>query len=772
MMVDEILSRFEGVEGGNGRWTAKCPGHEDHRNSLSIGVREDDGAILLNCHASCDKGDILQAVGLQFRDLFPQSNGYQQGRADRPTPHANGSANGRGTLVKAYDYVDAAGSLVFQACRFEPKNFVQRRPNGSGGWVYNLQGVKTVPYRLRDILGSVEEPVLVVEGEKDADNLAALGLVATSNAGGAGKWKAEFADWLQDRDVFILPDNDEPGEKHAEQVAASAHGNAATVRIVRLPDLPPKGDVSDWLAAGGTKEQLLALCEAAEVWVPSPEPVEGRIPSPENNSADRRTSATNGKKQADRPNTATRRRAITNAHFEQDADGKAKVAPLAMAQIVENIQAATDDWPRRVQGDLFAYDGGNVTWLTTTDALMGWLGTVTGVPPRFKRDASLHTGAHVFQELRRLATDYLAVEQLPHEPPTEGHFYACPMPEPGDGSKLDSLVSRFNPETAEDADLIRLMFATLFWGGRSGSRPAFVFTAEAGRGVGKTSCAEMAGHLAGGIIELSANEDASVMKQRLLSPEGITRRVALLDNVKSHKFSWAELEALITAPVISGKRLYVGEGSRPNNLVFCVTLNGVSLSKDLAQRSVIIKLRKPTHSGTWKEETRQFIDNNRAALIADCIGFLKRDRTPLARYSRWGAWEHDVLERLPNGAAVQAAILERQDVADVESEEFGIITDYFRARLAGLHYDLSEDVLFLPSSVVGDWYCKATNERLGVTAVSRRLKQAIGEGMLPTLSVATRNDIGRGFIWWGGQAGTEAQLKTDIESRLSQEGRL
>ena len=75
MTVEEILTRFNGVEGGNGKWTCRCPAHEDNRNSLSVGVREDDGAILLNCHANCEKSAILQAAGLQFRDLFPQANG-------------------------------------------------------------------------------------------------------------------------------------------------------------------------------------------------------------------------------------------------------------------------------------------------------------------------------------------------------------------------------------------------------------------------------------------------------------------------------------------------------------------------------------------------------------------------------------------------------------------------------------------------------------------------------------------------------------------------
>ena len=92
----------------------------------------------------------------------------------------------------------------------------------------------------------------MAEGEKDCDTLSRLGLVATCNAEGAGKWRQSHADRLKGRRVAILPDNDDAGRKHAEQVAASLQGKATDVRVVALPGLADKGDVSDWLAHGGT----------------------------------------------------------------------------------------------------------------------------------------------------------------------------------------------------------------------------------------------------------------------------------------------------------------------------------------------------------------------------------------------------------------------------------------------------------------------------------------------------------------------------------------
>jgi putative DNA primase/helicase len=126
--------------------------------------------------------------------------------------------------------------------------------------------VRVVPYRLPELLAEPKRGVFVVEGEKDVDNLVRIGVLATCNAGGAGKWSAEHANFLQGRNVAVLPDNDKPGRNHAQQVAITLQGIAASVRLVDLPNLPPKGDVSDWVAAGGTKDALGRLALAAPVW--------------------------------------------------------------------------------------------------------------------------------------------------------------------------------------------------------------------------------------------------------------------------------------------------------------------------------------------------------------------------------------------------------------------------------------------------------------------------------------------------------------------------
>lgn len=165
-----------------------------------------------------------------------------------------------------YPYCDAAGNLVFEVVRKVPKDFRQRRPDPGqpGRWLWNLKGIERIPYRLSELLAApVDSLVFVVEGEKDADRLASLGLVATCNAGGAGKWRKEYSQHLQGRAVVILPDNDEAGHDHAADVAKKLAGIAASVRIIELPGLPEKGDVSDWLDAGNTFADLDALVTAS-----------------------------------------------------------------------------------------------------------------------------------------------------------------------------------------------------------------------------------------------------------------------------------------------------------------------------------------------------------------------------------------------------------------------------------------------------------------------------------------------------------------------------
>ena len=186
-------------------------------------------------------------------------------------PPTNGAANGtRLNIAATYDYRDESRALLFQVLRLVPRDFRQRRPDPAGrhGWTWKLGDVRRVLYRLPELTAAdPSQPVFVCEGEKDTDNLRGLGLVATCNPGGASngrsKWRPEYGEHLRGRDVVILPDNDDAGRTHARQVHAALKGVARSVRMLELPGLPHKGDVSDWIAKGGTAAVLLRFANDA-----------------------------------------------------------------------------------------------------------------------------------------------------------------------------------------------------------------------------------------------------------------------------------------------------------------------------------------------------------------------------------------------------------------------------------------------------------------------------------------------------------------------------
>jgi KaiC/GvpD/RAD55 family RecA-like ATPase len=170
-------------------------------------------------------------------------------------------------IEATYDYTDEHGNVLYQVVRKVGKNFRQRRP-WNGRWVWGLGDYHPVPFMLPALVSASSGPILIAEGERDCQNLARKGVVATCNNGGAGNFKPEIAHWFAGRAVAILPDNDEPGRKHAKQVAAILQPVALSVKILEIPNLPEKGDVSDFLQRGGTVAQLMEIYENAQEWTP------------------------------------------------------------------------------------------------------------------------------------------------------------------------------------------------------------------------------------------------------------------------------------------------------------------------------------------------------------------------------------------------------------------------------------------------------------------------------------------------------------------------
>jgi hypothetical protein len=156
----EILTKLSDVTRTRNGWTARCPAHDDHRPSLSVAVG-DDGRVLVHCFAGCTPEQVVAAVDMRMADLAPTM-----------------------TIVATYPYRDEHGAFLYENVRSSPKTFRLRRRGAKGEWVWKMDGVRRVPYRLPELQG--QRLVVLVEGEKDADNVAALGLPATTTPMGAG----------------------------------------------------------------------------------------------------------------------------------------------------------------------------------------------------------------------------------------------------------------------------------------------------------------------------------------------------------------------------------------------------------------------------------------------------------------------------------------------------------------------------------------------------------------------------------------------------------
>ncbi len=251
--VESFLTRLNGVRRTGTGWQARCPCRNDDDNpSLSIGQGK-DGRVLVNCHRGngCDAVEICNSIGIKVTDLYPPR---QEER--------------KLTLVATYDYRDETGALLFQKQRFVDqwgkKTFKQRRPDPSNSkkWIYSLEGVDKILYRLPQVMQAKRdhEVIWLVEGEKDADTLVAQGLCATTPPNGAGKWFDIHTQALEGAIVFIIADNDEVGREHAEDVAKVLTENGCTVSTW----IPPKGfkDVTDLIEAGKTIDDLVELKDA------------------------------------------------------------------------------------------------------------------------------------------------------------------------------------------------------------------------------------------------------------------------------------------------------------------------------------------------------------------------------------------------------------------------------------------------------------------------------------------------------------------------------
>lgn len=554
----------------------------------------------------------------------------------------------------------------------------------------------------------------VCEGEKCAEALQALGFLATTSQGGSGR--PHETDWTPAArfdEVILWQDVDAPNPEtgirpgeHYTAIVSEKILEAATLLQIQAPAIlivnlrserdPLSGrEVGAGMADG---EDVFDLIESLRIEGKDDAGVVSTLTDYMYRFA-RRTMKREPIKFPNQPEpleiAAGERAEIANFIKEKrqrkklDEDGKPTgetedywvYLQRPMDEIRSTVMKIGKGWPSRLCAPgartptLFLEEkaGERIRWIPSSEVFESWMheiGTLKFNPKQDCDRANYVKTSNLFHYFggSTKVNEFLAVESRPHEPLIPKHYYAWRPPagyEP-DGRYLLQMLNFFtNAKDNKARALIAAAFLTGAWGGPYGKRPCIVVTAP-DRGCGKTTLTWAVGKVWGGLMDIELGKHAEEeLITRLLSPDALTKRVAVLDNVKG-VVSSPTLEKLVTCEVINGRRLYTGDASRPNTLMYFITANGVRLSRDMGQRSFFVELNKPSPSADWERSVNTFVALNADYVVADCIALL-RDKKPVRSLhisDRWSLWCEEVLLVACTHPAL-AAWVEGVDIADV-----------------------------------------------------------------------------------------------------------
>lgn len=283
MTIDEVVSRLDKVKKSGSGHTALCPAHNDSKRSLSISQGA-DGKILVKCFAGCSIISIVKAIGLELKDLFADT-AFPTARLNSNSSKTEKVAKAPKVIDTVHEYKDVDGVILYENVRYKPKGFSQRRPDGNGGYIYNLDGMDRVPYRLPELLDAIKngtDEILLTEGEKDADNLRSLGFTVTSFK----NWTESLNQYINGAHAVLFRDHDKSGMKQANDAAHTIAAVAQSVKVIDLFDGESPAekhgrDISDWIVARRDErldneaiaEQLALIVEGSGPWTDAPDAI-------------------------------------------------------------------------------------------------------------------------------------------------------------------------------------------------------------------------------------------------------------------------------------------------------------------------------------------------------------------------------------------------------------------------------------------------------------------------------------------------------------------
>lgn len=439
---------------------------------------------------------------------------------------------------------------------------------------------------------------------------------------------------------------------------------------------------------------------------------------------------------------------------DEDGETQPKTKPLPFNEVSDKVAGLLQGKVANVYGELVLLPSipeDEAVLVKKTADLFALLGNMFRGVPDWKKGQNFMTKEELFSSLKVVLPNLQSIEKAPHYPLMKNIHYVLPeLPKP-DMEALEALLDFFSPETEYDRDLILAMFLTTLWGGPAGQRAPFLVTSKDGRGVGKSTLAETAAKLLNQIpIQASTRLDSNDLTKRLLSLEAKKSRIVLFDNEVSttQKIANAGMASLFTTGQISGHEMYKGEGTRPNYLVWIMTLNSVTLDSDFASRCIPIALKKPKESVNWQEKLNTFIEENRWTLIATMIDLLKQKTEYTTPRTRWGLWENQVLAKVPglNREAVLELVVSRQKTNDNDLDEKEMIIDALMNLVEAQKKDVKTHRFFISNPDMADLVRDALHLKQGNSWILRLVKDIIAKGDYPPLKKHDTNRA-RGFMW-------------------------
>ena len=603
-----------------------------------------------------------------------------------------------------YEYRDLTGKLVYFVCRMEhptkKKEFVQGTPDHWG-----LGDVTPIPYNWQAVAAS--DWCVIVEGEKDVETLKRDGIPATTNSGGAKKWRPEFAEVLRGKKVILLPDNDEIGKEHAGLIAKDLRGKAASIKIITVSKLP-KGDVTDYYEQeGGNAQKLSELIAAAPEWDP-----EKMTP----------------KQLAKEANEKCPFRNFTPEERKRNVIEK---VPRDINDLIKDLHIRLQGAPYRVGEELFDrdHDTGVIQYLYDASDLFSWIARKTGKIVDWARLDGCVTKAEFFSALKSEAQVYSAISFVPDWPKREDVFYTHPaMPEPSENHRVfREFVDFFNPTDDRSKSLLTAFIMAPIFYKPMVARPLWIIDSPDGQGSGKSMIPEMVAYLYGenmlegkpidvSLYDLEKNEQEVI--KRIISTKGRNARILRLDNVTGVLRSSA-LSQLVTTASISGRASYGrGEESRPNNLTYVVTVNGATVDTDIASRAYYIMVSRPKMDPTWTDRVVSYIERNRMKIFADIIDIISKHQPfGIQTVTRAPQFEERILqaacENLAQFQRVIAFLTEKKDETNTDEELARRIEEEIAQRIIDTRpamgtpvMDPARERIFIRSQVLENWLGK------------------------------------------------------------------